>query len=311
VAGHHPASGEQGPQVGRRVGLARVRAQGLEVVGEHGVRAQQRLDAHGRGDVGRREEPAEVGEGQHQHAEHAVGAVDQRQALLLGQLDRRDPVGGQRLGGVPESPGAVADLSLAHERQRHRRQRGQVAGASEGPVLVHDRREARVEHRGVGLRRLHPDAGASGGERREPEQHEGAHDLALHLRAGSGRVRADEAALELGPPIQGDLRGGQRAEPGGDAVVRPVVLGQLVDDGPAAGDLGQGLVGQPDAAATPRHPDDVLRGHWADPHDYLFGVHGPHRTPRPRRRLGLVTASCPGSQTLHAGSGAHRQVSTR
>ncbi len=31
----------------------------------------------------------QVGDRQHEHAEHAVGAVDQREAFLLGQLDRR------------------------------------------------------------------------------------------------------------------------------------------------------------------------------------------------------------------------------
>ena len=36
-----------------------------------------------------RSSTAQVGDRQHQHAEHAVGAVDQRQALLGGQLDRR------------------------------------------------------------------------------------------------------------------------------------------------------------------------------------------------------------------------------
>ena len=72
---------------------------------------------------------------QHQHAEHAVGAVDQRQALLLGQHDRRDAGGGERVGGRPQRAVGVADLALADQRQRAVRERGEVAGAAERAVL--------------------------------------------------------------------------------------------------------------------------------------------------------------------------------
>jgi hypothetical protein len=87
-------------------------------------------------------------------------------------------------------------------------------------------------------------------------------------------VRADQAALELGPPLRRDVRGGERAEAGGDPVVRPVVLGELLHDVAAAGDLGQGVVGQPHAGPVPGDADDVLGGHRADPHDYLVAAHG-------------------------------------
>ena len=79
---------------------------------------------------------------QHQHAEHAVGAVDQRQALLGGQLDRRQAGGGERVGGRHQGAVGVADLALAHQRERAVRQRRQVAGAAERAVLVHHRRDA-------------------------------------------------------------------------------------------------------------------------------------------------------------------------
>jgi hypothetical protein len=273
VAGHDPAAGQQRPEVRRRRGLPGVRPELLQVVGEHGVGAQQRLDAHGGGDVGRRQQPAEVGQGQHQHPEHAVGAVDEGQPLLLGQLDRLDAALPQRLRRPAEHPRPVAYGALAHQRERHGRQRGQVPGAAQRAVLVHDRRDARVEHGGVGLRGLHAYAGAPGGQRGQPQEHQRAHDLALHLGPRSRRVRADQAALELGPPLRGDVRGGERAEAGGDPVVRPVVLGQLLHDVPGAGDLGQRLVGEPHAGAAPGDADDVLRGHRADPHDYLVGVH--------------------------------------
>src|SRR3712207_7645597 len=42
----------------------------------------------------------------------------------------------------------------------------------------------------------------------------------------------------------------QRAEAGGDPVVRPVVVRQLLDDRPAPGDLRQRTVGEPDTRAV-------------------------------------------------------------
>ena len=57
----------------------------MQILGEDVVGAEQTLDAHRRRDVGDLEQPPQIGDRQHQHAEHAVGAVDQRQTLLLGQ----------------------------------------------------------------------------------------------------------------------------------------------------------------------------------------------------------------------------------
>ncbi len=46
----------------------------------------QALDAHRGGDVGDLEQVTQVVDGEHEHAEHAVGAVDEGEALLLGEL---------------------------------------------------------------------------------------------------------------------------------------------------------------------------------------------------------------------------------
>ena len=120
-----------------------MRPQALQVVGEHPVGAQLALDAHGRGDVGQPEQVVQVGQGEHQLAEHAVGAVDQRQALLLGEGDRRQTVRAQRVGGVVQFAVAVAHLALTHHRERDMRQRREIAGAAEASVLVdHGRQPA-------------------------------------------------------------------------------------------------------------------------------------------------------------------------
>ena len=95
------------------------------------------------------------------------------------------------------SPSASRHVALAHEGECAVRQGGEVAGAAERAVLVDDRGDAGVQHRDVGGQRLLADAGAAGGERRDAQQHQRPHDLALDLGAGAGGVRADEGALQL------------------------------------------------------------------------------------------------------------------
>ena len=79
----------------------------------------------------------------HEHAEDAVGAVDQREALLGAQRDRRrGPAAAKRVGGGHDRTVGVPDLALAHQRERAVAERGEVAAGAERAVLAHDRREA-------------------------------------------------------------------------------------------------------------------------------------------------------------------------
>ena len=83
-----PASG--GAEVRGRGGLSRMRAERLQVGGEHRVRAGEALDAHRRGEVGGGA-AREVREREREHPEHAVGAVEERETLLLGEDERLMP----------------------------------------------------------------------------------------------------------------------------------------------------------------------------------------------------------------------------
>ena len=195
-----------------RHGLPGLGPQAVQVGGEDVVGAEQPLDRHGRGDVGDHEQLVQVVDGEAQHPEHAVGAVDEGQALLLLQLDGPDAGRGQGVGRRHPLAVGVADHALAHQGECAVRQRGEVAGAAERAVLVHHGRDAGVEHRDVGRQGLLADAGAPGREGGDAQQHEGAHDLALDLRAGARGVRADEGALQLVALLDRDVPGGQRAE---------------------------------------------------------------------------------------------------
>ena len=59
-----------------------MRPQGLQVGGENRVGAKNRLDAHRGCDVGVLRQQRQVVAREQQHAQHAVGAVDQRETLF-------------------------------------------------------------------------------------------------------------------------------------------------------------------------------------------------------------------------------------
>lgn len=218
-----------------------MRADGVQLGLQHLLGAEEGLQGEGGGDVGRLVEGVEVGEGHDQHAEHAVGAVEEGEALLLLELDGRDAGGGEQLArGLDHAVGALG-VTLAHEGQGAVRERREVAGTAEGAVLVHDGGDPRVEHVGHGLRDLGTDAGVAGGDGLEPQEHQRAHDLALDPRPHAGGVRAHDVALQLGPQLVPDVPGGEGAEPGGDAVDRLRLRGERVHGGPRGGERLDGL----------------------------------------------------------------------
>ena len=189
----------------------------------------------------------EVGDRHDEHAEHAVGPVDEGQALLLPQLDGLDAGRGQQLGhGALDAVGTDGP-ALAHEHEGAVRERGEVAAAAQRAELVDDRRDLGVEQGGHGLRDHGAGSRAAAGQRLQPQQHEGADDLALDGRPHPGGVRADERALELDAALDRDVPVGQRAEPGGDPVDRRGRAGQGVDLGAAGRHGGDRRIGQLDA----------------------------------------------------------------
>ena len=188
--------------------------------------------------------------GENQLAQHAVGAVDQGQTLLLGQRHRLDAGVAQGRAGRPALAARVAHESLTHHRERAMRQRGQVARTAERPELVHDRRDPRVEQGGVGFGHHRTNPGAARGQRRQPQQHHRADDLALDLGPRPGCVRADQASLQVNAPIARNVPGGQGAEPGRDAVDRTIGHCQRLDALTRGGQCGQRV-------GRERHPSVV------------------------------------------------------
>ena len=103
----------------------------VELGGEDGVGAEESFDAHGRGHVDGGEQVLQVGQGHDEHAEHAVGAVDEREAFLLGQCHRGDSGGSEDLVGRSRDSVGSFGHAFAHDDEGTRRQGREVAGAAE------------------------------------------------------------------------------------------------------------------------------------------------------------------------------------
>ncbi len=178
VAGHDRRPGEEPPQVRCRGRLPRMGTQCHQVGCEGAVGAELALDAHRSSEVSGVQQQFQVGERQHQHAQHAVGAVDQRQALLLRQHHGGEAVVGERLC-CRALAAAVDDSALTDEHECAVGERCEVAGAAEAAVLVHHRHQPRVQQGRVGGDGGRPDAAVAAGEGGQPQQHHRAHHFVL------------------------------------------------------------------------------------------------------------------------------------
>ena len=241
-----------------------MRAQLLQVGREHRIRAGQPFDAHRCGQIGGRDERQQINDGHDEHAEHAVCAVDQGEALFLMQLDRDNTCRCQRVCRRHERAARIAHLTLADQGECAVRERRQVARAAEAAILPNNRGDAGVEQRGVGFSHSRADAGAPGSKRGEPQEHHRSHDLALHLGAAGGSVAAHQRALQLCAALERNVFAGQGTESGGDAVVRLAVGGQRLDHSPTGRNCCDGIRAQGNPCVFPCNGDYICASHSAD-----------------------------------------------
>ena len=156
---------------------------------------------------------------QREHAEHPVGAVDERQALLGFEHTGSMPGVGERRRGV-DTHSVHHDLPLAEEDQSDVREGREITAASQRSVLGHPRRDARREQCEQAVDEQRADAAMGHRQRSRAQQHHGPHDFGLDGFAEAGCVRPDQGRLEAGPVVGLDVHIGERAEAGRDAIHR-------------------------------------------------------------------------------------------
>jgi hypothetical protein len=198
VAGDDLRPGQEAAQIGGAALLAGVGTDGVELGTVGGVGAEEGLHGDGAGHVGRGGQPVEVGHGQAQVGQHPFRAVEERQALLGLEDDRREAGGGQRLGPRAAPSTGVERFAGAREDGPDMRQRGEVTRGAEAAELGHHRGDARGEKTG---QRLHQDGTGPrqpGGQGAGPQQHHRPDDFRFHGVAHAGGVAQHQGQLE--PP---------------------------------------------------------------------------------------------------------------
>ena len=98
-------------------------------------------------------------------------------------------------------------------------------------------------------------------------------------------MRANQAALQLGPEFDRDVPGCQRSKASGHPIMRLLIIGQCFDDFAGFANLGPGLVGDNDLRVVSRYCYHVLTGDRADADRDAALVHVIHCN-RPTTLLG-------------------------
>ena len=228
------AAGEQAAVVLRDVDLSRLAAQRMDARVERPVAAARGVDGQ-RADHQRRFEHRLEREQRVQPQRGAgLRAVDQRQALLRAQHQRRDACLAQHLGGRPAVGAGDEELAFAEQRQRHVRERREVAGGADAALARHVGHEAGVVHREQAVDDGGTHARVAARQARRLRREHQPHDRRRQRRADTDAVRADQVQLQRREVGFADPRARQLAEAGVDAVDRGVAFGG------AAHDLGAG-----------------------------------------------------------------------
>ena len=161
-------------------------------------------------------------------------------------------------------------------------QGGQVAGGAQRALLGHHGGDAGVQHLHKGLHQLRPDAADAHAEGVGPQQHHAADLLDLIGIAGAHSVAEDQVGGEPGAHLFRNSHRGEIAEAGGDAVGHPVLVGDLLRQGPGPGQGLPGRLGESHLGAEAGHRDKLFQGQtFAVEQHRLIGVkmvHGKKRS---------------------------------
>ncbi len=163
--------------------------------GERDVRAEQRLDAHGRCDTGGPGEAIRVGQEKRPDRAHHLGAVEQGEAFLGLEGQRLQPGLAQRDHRRHHGP-VVFHLAAADEWQRKVRERREIARRPDAPLLRDDRVDPQAKEVEQPVDEQRPAAAVAERERVGPQQQHRPDDLARERRPDAGRVAHQEVLLE-------------------------------------------------------------------------------------------------------------------
>ena len=172
-----------------------MRAQADDPGVEGAVGPQDGFDRERGGDVRDLGEPGGPRGRQHADGGHALGAVDEGEALLGLQHEWRETAATKRRQG--RHPLACEPhLPLADHRQGEVGEGGEVARGAERALFGHDGEDVPAEHLDEPQHHLASDPRVAESEHVRPQGEHGPHLLGGKLVADGDRVRAQEPVLE-------------------------------------------------------------------------------------------------------------------
>ena len=206
-------------------------------------RAAQAVDRQRGGDVGGAGQPLGAEQRQRRDRRRRLRAVDEREAFLRPQLDRRDAGARERARArrapPPSSPIVACPSPISTSARCASGARSPLApteprlgtsGWTRAIERLDQAVERRAAHARVALR-----------EHVRAQRHHRAHRADRQRLADAGGVAPQQVALEVAERVPRNLHFGQRAEAGVDAVDRRVAGRMAIDDGARGVDGRRGL----------------------------------------------------------------------
>jgi hypothetical protein len=217
------------------------------------------LQRQGRRLLGQRGQGEGVPHGEGADAGGLLRAVDQGDAVAPLHGRKGDAGAAHRLRArQPVAPVADPGAAEADHRQRHVRERREVAAGPDRAAQRHMRDHAAVQHLRQARHGVRRDAAEAGGEDVQPDRHHGPHRVGPHGRAHAGGVAHQQAALLRGVQRTRDGPAVEGAEAGGQAVDRPALSHQRAQVAPALLHPPGGRLGEPHRLATPGDARDAF-----------------------------------------------------
>ena len=233
------ASGEQAREDGRDLDLAGLIAGALDARVERHVAAQSGVGAHRSGNQGGVEEPSGLEQAADRECCRHLGAVEQGQALLCREDQRRKTDRGQSFSGG-KLVAAQPDSADADQGSRDMGQGCEIARGADRALARDDRQrvlgQKAQEHVDGGL--LH--AGAAEGEAARLQDQDQPDGGVLQGRTDAAHVREDQPALQLGDVGGCDPHARQLAEARVHAIDRRLAGSRLSHQSRSGVDAGPG-----------------------------------------------------------------------
>ena len=179
------------------------------------------------------EHPSRLGDRETAAGRHQVRAVDQREALLLGQLDGLEAGAAQRVA-AGHALALEEGLALADQHEREVCERREIARAADGSLRGDDRPHVAREQRPEQLDQLDAHARVAAPQRLGEQEEHAAHGVVCERLARADGVRADEVALQGARVRRVDAHAGEAAEAGREAVHRLTGGHEVLDRGASA-----------------------------------------------------------------------------